>query len=132
MTAGRAITVIRGARIFDGERLREAGSALLAAGTIAGTGPRLGVPAGAVVIDGRGRTLLPGLIDCHVHAGDVRALGQALAFGVTTELDMFSGPDLAAERRSLAARRDDVADIRTAVQGAAPAGAPRVPGDASE
>ena len=35
-------------------------------------------------------TLLPGLIDCHVHAGDVRALGQALVFGVTTELDMFS------------------------------------------
>lgn len=35
---------------------------------------------------------------------------------------MFSGPDLAAERRSLAARRDGVADIRAAVQGATPAG----------
>jgi hypothetical protein len=35
---------------------------------------------------------------------------------------MFSGPDLAARRRSLAARRDDVADIRTSVQGATPAG----------
>jgi hypothetical protein len=31
---------------------------------------------------------------------------------------MFSDPDLAAELRSLAARRDDFADIRTAVQGA--------------
>ena len=35
-----------------------------------------------------------------MHAGDIRALGQALAFGVTTELDMFSDPELAAERRS--------------------------------
>jgi|HubBroStandDraft_2_1064218.scaffolds.fasta_scaffold37760_2 imidazolonepropionase-like amidohydrolase len=121
MTADRGCTVIRGARIFDGERLQDTDPVLLADGIIAGVGPGLGVPANAEVIDGGGRTLLPGLIDCHVHAGDVRALSQALAFGVTTELDMFSGPDLAAQRRSLAARRDDVADIRTAVQGATPA-----------
>ena len=122
MTSGGASTLIRGARIFDGQRLRPTSSVLLAGGAIAGVGDDLGVPPGAEVIEGRGRALLPGLIDCHVHAGDVRALGQALAFGVTTELDMFSGPDIAAQRRSLAASRDDVADIRTAVQGATPAG----------
>ncbi|HUN32977.1 MAG TPA: amidohydrolase family protein [Trebonia sp.] len=122
MTIRGASTLIRGARLFDGERLREASDVLLAGGTIVGIGNDLGVPADAEVFDGRGRTLLPGLIDCHVHAGDVRALGQALAFGVTTEFDMFSGPELAAERRSLAARRDDLADIRTAVQGATPVG----------
>jgi imidazolonepropionase-like amidohydrolase len=122
MTAHGTSTLIRGARIFDGERVREASCVLLASGAIAGVGDDLGVPAGAEVVEGRGRTLLPGLIDCHVHAGDVRALGQALAFGVTTELDMFSDPDLAARRRSLAASRDDVADIRSAVQGATPAG----------
>jgi len=122
LTADGASTLIRGARVFDGERLREASNVLLAGTTIAGLGADLGVPAGAEVVDGRGQTLLPGLIDCHVHATDVRALGQALAFGVTTELDMFSDPDLAAQRRSLAARRDDVADIRTSVQGATPAG----------
>jgi imidazolonepropionase-like amidohydrolase len=122
MTADGTSTLIRGARVFDGERLRPASNVLLAGRTIAGIGAGLGVPAGAEVIEGRGRTLLPGLIDCHVHASDVRALGQALTFGVTTELDMFSDPDLAAERRSLAAGRDDVADIRTAVQGATPAG----------
>jgi len=122
MTAHGTSTLIRGARIFDGQRPRPAGSVLLAGGAIAGVGDDLGVPPGAEVVEGRGRTLLPGLIDCHVHAGDVRALGQALAFGVTTELDMFSAPDVAARRRSLTASRDDVADIRSAVQGATPAG----------
>ena len=118
MTADRTSTLIRGVRIFDGQRLLPASNVLLAGGAVAGIGDDLGVPAGADVVEGRDRTLLPGLIDCHVHAGDVRALGQALAFGVTTELDMFSDPGLAAQRRSLAASRDDVADIRTAVQGA--------------
>jgi imidazolonepropionase-like amidohydrolase len=122
MTVLGTRTLIRGARVFDGQRLHPASNVLLAGCTIAGIGAALTAPAGAEVIDGRGRTLLPGLIDCHVHAGDVRALGQALTFGVTTELDMFSGPDLAAHRRSLAAGRDDVADIRTSAQGATPAG----------
>lgn len=40
-------------------------------------------------VDGRGLTLLPGLIDAHTHVYG-SALKQALAFGVTTELDMFS------------------------------------------
>jgi imidazolonepropionase-like amidohydrolase len=121
MTAG-ASTLIRGARVFDGERPGEATSVLLTGGTIAAVGTGLAVPTGAEVIDGHGQTLLPGLIDCHVHADDVRALGQALTFGVTTELDMFSAPEVAAERRVLAARRDDVADIRTATIGATPPG----------
>jgi imidazolonepropionase-like amidohydrolase len=119
---GPAGTLIRGALVFDGERLRPASDVLLADRRIAGIGDRLDVAAGAEVIDGHGRTLLPGLIDCHVHAGDVRALSQALVFGVTTELDMFCHPDRAAQLRSAASQRDDVADIRTATQGATPTG----------
>jgi imidazolonepropionase-like amidohydrolase len=124
MTAGAGGTLVRGARVFDGERLRETASVLLAGGLIADIGPDLGAPPGAEVIDGRGRTLLPGLIDCHVHADDARALSQALAFGVTTELDMFTTPALAAGLRSLAASRDDVADIRSAGPGAVAPGSP--------
>ena len=57
------------------------------------------VPPGAEVIDGAGRTLLPGLIDAHTHAfGD--ALERALLFGVTTELDMFTDHRFAAEMRA--------------------------------
>jgi imidazolonepropionase-like amidohydrolase len=58
------VATIRVARIFDGERLhREGGVVVTAGGRI--TDVRLGDhPDTAKLIDG---TLLPGLIDCHVH-----------------------------------------------------------------
>jgi imidazolonepropionase-like amidohydrolase len=117
MTGRGAATLIRDAQIFDGQQSLGAMSVLLADGVIIDIGDELGAP-GAEVVDGRGATLVPGLIDCHVHANDARALGQALVFGVTTELDMFSSPALADDLRSLAACHDDVADIRSAVLGA--------------
>lgn len=52
------------------------------------------VPAGARVLDGTGKYLLPGLWDMHVHVGgDERALQAMLAAGVTGLRDM--GGDLA-------------------------------------
>lgn len=42
------------------------------------------------VIDGTGCTLLPGLIDAHVHTS-VEFLKDALKFGITTELEMMGG-----------------------------------------
>ncbi len=84
-------------------------------GRIAAIGRNLPVPAGAEVVDGRGKTLLPGLIDAHTHTfGD--ALHEALAFGVTTELDMFTDPRLAATMRSeqAAGKGLDRADLRSA------------------
>lgn len=124
MTAPAAGALIRGTRVFDGQRLGQPTSVLLADDTIAAVGPGPDAPPCAAVVDGRGATLLPGLIDAHAHADDVRAVGQAQAFGVTTELDMFNTAALAGKLRSLAAVRDDVADIRSAVQGATAPGSP--------
>lgn len=82
-------TLFRGVRVFDGARLLPAQDVLVQRGRIARLGRGLSAPAGAAVVDGAGRTLLPGLIDAHTHSyGD--AGKAALAFGVTTELDMFS------------------------------------------
>jgi imidazolonepropionase-like amidohydrolase len=53
------------------------------------------VPGNAEEVAGAGRTLLPGLIDAHVHVSQlwpIEALQQSLAFGVTTVLDMWTGP----------------------------------------
>src|ERR1700675_3062362 len=57
--------------------------------SVAGVRP----PDSAVVIDGAGRTLLPGLIDAHVHIGREETLEQAAALGVTTVLDMWGDPN---------------------------------------
>jgi imidazolonepropionase-like amidohydrolase len=46
------------------------------------------VPAGARIIDGRGKHLLPGLVDFHVHLRDARELDEYLRHGVTTVVSM--------------------------------------------
>lgn len=98
-------------RVFDGERALADATVVLDGERIAAIGSELPVPAGAEVVDGRGQTLLPGLIDAHVHAYEDNALEQALAFGVTTVLDMFSAPSVFALRDH---PRPDRADIRSA------------------
>jgi hypothetical protein len=50
MTAHGVSTLIRGTRIFDGQRLRPASNVLLAGRTIARVGDDLGVPADAEVL----------------------------------------------------------------------------------
>lgn len=50
------------------------------------------VPEGALRIDGRGRWLLPGLIDNHIHLFDERDLPLYLAHGVTTVRNLKGNP----------------------------------------
>jgi len=92
-------TAIEHVRLFDGERTHEDVSVLFSPAGIRAVGPNLEPPSGAERVDGRGRTLLPGLIDAHTHSwGD--ALERSAVFGVTTGLDMFTEPGWAAERRA--------------------------------
>lgn len=109
--------LIRDVRLFDGERVREHRSVLIENGVIARVGGPALELAGAEVIDGRGLTLLPGLIDAHVHLPDQTeaASRQALRLGVTTQLDMTSvGQRLARVKRLQAEDQPDLADVRTA------------------
>ena len=57
--------------------------------TIVAVGPAATtrVPAGAKVIAGAGKTLLPGLWDCHMHIGDDYTGPQELSLGVTSVRD---------------------------------------------
>ncbi len=83
--------VLRDVRVFDGERVIERATVVVREGRIAAVGPDVAAPSGLAAIDGQGRTLLPGLIDAHVHTwGD--GLAETINFGVTTVLDMFSDP----------------------------------------
>jgi imidazolonepropionase-like amidohydrolase len=86
-----AATLVQDVRVFDGKTVHERRSVLIDNGVIVDANYRGAVPAGARLVSGAGRTLLPGLIDAHVHAYRHREL--PLLFGVTTQVDMFT-PDL--------------------------------------
>ena len=90
---------VRDVRVFDGEQVLERATVLVRDGKITAVGADAAIPAGVAVVEGAGRTLLPGLIDSHTHAFG-NALARALVFGVTTELDMFTDHSQAAQWRS--------------------------------
>jgi hypothetical protein len=81
----------RDVRVFDGERTIPQATVIVKDGHIAAVGTDLAIPAGARVIEGEGRTLLPGLIDAHVHL-EPNVLRRSLIFGVTTEISMGDDP----------------------------------------
>jgi imidazolonepropionase-like amidohydrolase len=119
-----APTTIVNAKVFDGTRSRDWTSVRFADGLITECSVAEVARAGDEVIDAAGGTVLPGLIDAHVHLVP-GALAQSLAFGVTTVLDMFSKPDVVAAAKEQAGSRRDVADVRSASIGAtAPGGHP--------
>jgi imidazolonepropionase-like amidohydrolase len=99
LAAQQPATLFRNARVFDGTRVLERTDVLAEGGRITRVGRGLRAPAGGAVVDAAGKTLLPGLIDAHTHSfGD--ALREALVFGVTTELDMFTDHRMAATARA--------------------------------
>ncbi len=59
--------LIRDVRVFDGERVLEHRSVLIENGKIRRIGDAKLKVANAEVIEGAGRTLIPGLFDAHVH-----------------------------------------------------------------
>jgi imidazolonepropionase-like amidohydrolase len=100
-------TVINNVRVFDGERVLDQRTVVI-------NGDHIGIdPAGAHIIDGAGGTVLPGLIDAHVHISTREHLELARRWGVTTMLDMgsFGGFDAL---RGL----DGLPDVRTSTTAA--------------
>ena len=74
-------------RVFDGLQVIPSTDVLIRDGRIENIGQDPKDPS-AQIVDGTGKTLLPGLIDSHVHVHRAESLQQALTFGVTTEFDM--------------------------------------------
>ena len=108
--------LFRDVRVFDGARVIPTAGVLVRDGRIAAVGPHIAIPEGAQVIDGSGKTLLPGLIDAHAHVWMRAALKQQLIFGVTTVLDMFTDVHFAAGMRKeqTAGQASDRADLYSA------------------
>lgn len=75
--------------VFDGEQIVEHQTVLVEGRTIASVGPvaKVPVPASYSQISGKGRTLLPGFIDSHVHI-ELVDRRKVLQNGVTTARDL--------------------------------------------
>ncbi len=97
-TRGRH-TLFRGVRVFDGREVSAADSVRVVDDRIVEVGRSLSAPSEALVVAGEDRTLLPGLIDGHLHIVAREALSHLLAFGVTTVFDMYMDVDLLAALR---------------------------------
>lgn len=113
------VTIV-GVRVFDGTRLLDGRSTLTVEGDVIGAiepyvPPRDPLPDDGSIVDGVGGTLLPGLVDAHVHLRGLDDLRTLAAYGVTTALDMGTWPpSLVADLR----RAEGVTDIRSSGAGA--------------
>jgi hypothetical protein len=89
---------------MDRERVLRRHTVLVRDGRIAALGPdgRVRIPAGTTRIDGRGKFLVPGLADMHVHLLDRSELLAYAANGVTTVLNLHGLGRHLAWRDSLA------------------------------
>ena len=96
-----------GVRLFDADAIRflTDQTVVVDKGAITAVGTResVTVPPGAQVIDGRGKTLLPGLWDSHMHVGDDYTGLQELSLGVTSVRDPGNDDLRTLERRKRAA-----------------------------
>ncbi|KAF1358433.1 hypothetical protein EJ07DRAFT_166711 [Lizonia empirigonia] len=115
--------LIRDVRIFTGESTIEVGYILVSNGKIDSVGPASEVPRNITqpmkTYSKPGHTLLPGLIDCHMHAdrADPEALPQSLRFGVTTVCEMHNElPNVLKLKEQ--AQQPDTASYKTAGQAA--------------
>ena len=103
-------TAIVDAIVFDGKNVIGKKNVIISKGKIASICDEL--PDGVdEIVNGKGATLLPGLIDAHVHTS-VDSLRDAIQFGVTTELEMQGG--MTKKGRELQIKdSSNIADVRS-------------------
>jgi hypothetical protein len=112
--------IVRDVRVFTGDSTIENGFVHVQNGKILAVGPISNVPQASMTTYSKpGHTLLPGLIDCHIHAdmADPQALPQSLRFGVTTVCEMHNELEnvLKLKKQTL---EPDTASYKTAGQAA--------------
>ena len=121
-------TLFAEVRVFDGDRLLDGTYDVLADGPVIAAvepGGTIDEP-DARMVRHRGATLLPGLIDAHVHLRGIGDLEELARWGVTTALDMGSWPPaLIGELRQAG-----FTDVRSTGAGAIGPGSPlaKIPG----
>ena len=88
-------TAITNVRVFDGSKLTEPTTIVIQGEKIVSDGSN------AVEIDGQGETLLPGLIDAHVHIFQREELEKLAKAGITTALNSKSSTSISYHDKDL-------------------------------
>ncbi len=94
----------KGVRLYDARAgiFRSDMTVVVRGASIEAVGPAAStrIPAGAEVVEGRGRTLVPGLFDMHVHLSRDSGGLIDIATGVTSVRDLANDPDDLAARKA--------------------------------
>ena len=99
--ADKPIAFVDVRAFVDGTHYAEHQTVVVANGKIVAVGAngRVTVPRGATIYAGAGKTLVPGLWDCHMHVGDDYTGPQELSIGVTSIRDPGNDDQLTVARR---------------------------------
>jgi len=101
-TPGGPVAFINIRTFVDGTRFADSQTVVVNEGLITAVGPSatVRVPPGAQVIDGKGKTLVPGLWDSHMHFGGDASGPMLLSLGVTSVRDPGNDNELTLARRA--------------------------------
>jgi hypothetical protein len=116
-----ACTLFRDIRVFDGDRTFQ-GSVVISEGVISSvikSREALALTKAFTIVEGQGFTLIPGLIDSHIHAHIrpgkcAKVLEPALSSGITTLLDMHNNPDIVQKLKQLCSVSQSLPDLKSA------------------
>src|SRR5271155_4025968 len=120
-------TTFENVRVFDGETVHQSATVVVKDGKIASISTSgSSTPASgkdAVTFDGAGHTLLPGLIEAHMHAhlppgAGPELLEPAIACGLTTILDMHNNPETVNELKDACRKSTKLPDLKSSNYGA--------------
>ncbi len=83
-------TIIQNVDLFDGEQVHKGVNLVFADSIVTEINQHKKFSKRAEIIDGQGKTILPPLLNAHVHVRSPENLKDAQAYGIYGLLDMFS------------------------------------------
>lgn len=93
--------IIENVKVFDGEAIFETTSVKVTNGVIVEISEVIKSYGETVIIDGKGKTLMPSLSNAHVHAWSAEALKEAAKAGVLNVMDMHGAETYQSAMRQL-------------------------------